>query len=101
MSVFSFDGFPPDRRLTHDESHALARAADLQALMRSAATRRDAAHGSVVTYSRKVFIPLTQLCRDVCHYCTFAHAPRKGEAPYLSLEKVLEIARAGAAAGCK
>ncbi|MFD2272655.1 radical SAM protein [Undibacterium arcticum] len=44
---------------------------------------------------------MTQLCRDVCHYCTFAHAPRKGEPAYLSIERVLAIARAGAAAGCK
>ena len=74
---------------------------DLGSLMRLAAARRDAAHGGVVTYSRKVFIPLTQLCRDICHYCTFAHAPRKGEHAYLTLEHVLGIARAGAAAGCK
>lgn len=55
----------------------------------------------VVTYSPKVFIPLTKLCRDVCHYCTFAGPPRRGERAYLSAEEVLEIARAGAAAGCK
>ena len=47
--------------------------------MRAAAALRDAGHGGLVSYSRKVFIPLTQLCRDVCHYCTFAHPPRKGE----------------------
>ncbi|HEY1491904.1 MAG TPA: 5-amino-6-(D-ribitylamino)uracil--L-tyrosine 4-hydroxyphenyl transferase CofH [Steroidobacteraceae bacterium] len=58
-------------------------------------------HGRVVTYSRKVFIPLTQLCRDVCHYCTFAKAPRALRAPYMSLAEVLAIARAGAEAGCK
>jgi FO synthase len=60
-----------------------------------------AGHGRIVTYSRKVFIPLTQLCRDVCHYCTFAKAPRALRAPYMSLEEVLAVARAGAAAGCK
>jgi FO synthase len=60
-----------------------------------------AGHGRLVSYSRKVFIPLTQLCRDVCHYCTFAKAPRSLATPYLSLEQVLDIARAGAAAGCK
>jgi FO synthase len=59
------------------------------------------AHGMAVTYSRKVFIPLTQLCRDVCHYCTFAKAPRALRAPYLSIEEALEIAQRGAAAGCK
>jgi FO synthase len=60
-----------------------------------------AGHGRLVSYSRKVFIPLTQLCRDVCHYCTFAKAPRELPAPYLSIEQVLDIARAGVAAGCK
>jgi FO synthase len=55
----------------------------------------------VVTYSPKVFIPLTKLCRDVCHYCTFARPPRRGERAYLTPDEVLEIARAGAAAGCR
>jgi FO synthase len=69
--------------------------------MAAAAGLRDAGHGAIMSYSRKVFIPLTQLCRDVCHYCTFAHAPRRGERAYLSRDEVLAIARAGAAAGCK
>src|SRR3954469_21212985 len=56
---------------------------------------------SLVTYSPKVFIPLTKLCRDVCHYCTFAAPPRRGERAYLTIDEVLEIARAGAAAGCR
>jgi FO synthase len=54
----------------------------------------------LVTYSRKVFIPLTKLCRDVCHYCTFAQPPKRGERSYLTRDEVLGIARAGAAAGC-
>jgi FO synthase len=58
-------------------------------------------HGRHVTYSRKVFIPLTRLCRDVCHYCTFARAPNSREPHYLSPDAVLEIARRGQAAGCK
>jgi FO synthase len=62
---------------------------------------RDARGPERLTYSRKVFIPLTQLCRDVCHYCTFAKAPRRVSAAYLSADEVLEIACAGAAAGCK
>ena len=57
--------------------------------------------GASVTYSRKVFIPLTQLCRDVCHYCTFAKAPRRLAAPYLSADQVRAIVRAGTQAGCK
>jgi FO synthase len=74
--------------------------APLDELMVRAAGKRDAAHGRLVSYSRKVFIPLTQLCRDVCHYCTFAQRPRAGHAAYLSADAVLAIARAGAAAGC-
>ena len=57
--------------------------------------------GETVTYSRKVFIPLTQLCRDVCHYCTFAKAPRRVKSAYLTAEEVLAIALAGKAADCK
>jgi len=56
--------------------------------------------GTLVTYSPKVFIPLTKLCRDVCHYCTFARPPKRGERAYMSIEEVLDVARAGAAAGC-
>jgi FO synthase len=54
----------------------------------------------VVTYSPKVFIPLTKLCRDVCHYCTFAHPPRRGQRAYMTGDEVLAVARAGAEAGC-
>jgi FO synthase len=88
-------------RLSATDSLALADATDLAPLTRIAAELRDRGHGKLVSYSRKVFIPLTQLCRDVCHYCTFATPPRKGEAAYLDSEQVLAIARAGAKAGCK
>src|SRR5271169_2579913 len=74
--------------------------APLPELIAEAAALRDAAHGRLVSYSRKVFIPLTKLCRDVCHYCTFAERPRAGRPAYLSRDAVLEIAHAGAAAGC-
>ena len=74
--------------------------APLPALLTAAAEKRDAAFGRLVSYSRKVFIPLTKLCRDVCHYCTFAERPREGHAAYLSADEVLAIARAGQAAGC-
>ena len=79
----------------------LARETDLPALMRRAAALRDAGFGRPVSYSRKVFIPLTKLCRDVCHYCTFAQPPRAGERAYLTLDEVLEAARRGAEAGCR
>jgi FO synthase len=79
---------------------ALAEFGETARLMAAAARMRDEAHGDSISYSRKVFIPLTKLCRDVCHYCTFARQPRSGDAPYLSPSEVLAIARAGAAAGC-
>jgi FO synthase len=86
--------------LAHADALALAECEDLSALMRGAAALRDAGHGDLISYSRKVFIPLTQLCRDVCHYCTFAHPPRRGERVFLTRDEVLDIARAGAKAGC-
>jgi FO synthase len=89
------------QRLSGAAAPALAKCLDVPALMRRAAALRDKGHGDLVSYSRKVFIPLTQLCRDVCHYCTFAHPPRPGEPIYLSAEQVLDIARAGARAGCR
>src|SRR5688500_15488405 len=73
-------------------------AAPLEELLASARGRRRG--GGLVTYSPKVFIPLTKLCRDVCGYCTFARPPRRGERAFMSEEEVLEVARAGAAAGC-
>jgi FO synthase len=77
----------------------VASSAPLSALLPAAAACRDAAFGAVVTFSPKVFIPLTRLCRDACGYCTFAAPPRAGAAPYLSLAEVLAVARAGAASG--
>ncbi len=73
----------------------------LDDLVAVAGAMRDEGHGGVVSYSRKVFIPLTHLCRDVCHYCTFAKPPQKGESVYMSREQVLAVARSGAEAGCK
>ena len=73
----------------------------LDELLGEARRIRDHRHGTRVTYSPKVFVPLTMLCRDHCGYCTFAKPPaRLGASPYLGPEQVLEIARAGAAAGC-
>ena len=72
--------------------------ASLDELLEAARSRRRG--DGLVTYSPKVFVPLTTLCRDVCGYCTFARPPRRGERAYLAEEEVLAIARAGAAAGC-
>ena len=73
----------------------------LEALMDTAATLRDQTWGRRVSYSRKVFIPLTELCRDVCHYCTYAKTPRHLAQAYMTPEQVLAVARAGQAQGCK
>jgi FO synthase len=89
------------RRPEAGEALAVLVDAPLAPLLAGARELTERGFGNVVTYSRKVFIPLTQLCRDVCHYCTFAKAPRKLASAYLSLDEVLAIARAGEAAGCK
>jgi FO synthase len=90
----------PHQELSREEALALTDAGSLVGLMAAAAARRDMAHGQIVSYSPKVFIPLTKLCRDVCHYCTFAHPPRKGERAFATIEEMLAIAEAGKAAGC-
>ena len=91
------------KTLALDEAEALmqARGPDLERLMELAARLRDLGHGDVVTYSRKVFIPLTMLCRDHCHYCTFAKPPAKLDSPFLTPEQAVAIASAGRAMGCK
>ena len=91
----------PPSRLSEEAIRSLARDADLESLTARAAHLRDLAHGNVISYSRKVFIPLTRLCRDVCHYCTFARPARRGERSFLTPDEVLEIARAGEQAGCR
>ncbi|MEH0933868.1 bifunctional FO biosynthesis protein CofGH [Micromonospora psammae] len=96
------------RALDVDEARALlaARGPALDELLRLAgevrdAGLRDAGRPGVVTYSKKVFIPLTRLCRDRCHYCTFATVPHRLPAAFLEQDEVLGIAREGAALGCK
>ena len=84
--------------MEHSVSDLLA--APLNDLMAEARRLRGLGTGTLVTYSPKVFIPLTTLCRDVCGYCTFARPPRRGARAYLSEEEVLAVARAGAAVGC-
>src|SRR3982750_3573311 len=87
-----------EERLEGEAAYTLARFAhsDPGPAMRAAAQVRDRLFGPRVSYSRKVFIPLTKLCRDNCGYCTFARAPRPEERAYLTPEEVLAIAQAGA-----
>src|SRR5437773_10925733 len=91
------------KTLSIDETEALlgARGGDLGRIMEIAAGLRDLGHGRTVTYSRKVFIPLTMLCRDHCHYCTFAKPPAKLDHPFLTPDEVVAIAEAGRKMGCK
>ena len=91
------------KALSIAEAEALlaARGEPLEELMAVAAGIRDLGHGRTVTYSRKVFVPLTMLCRDHCHYCTFAKPPARLEAAFLSPEEVVAIAEAGRARQCK
>jgi FO synthase len=88
-------------RLNGSQALSLADCDDLHLLTEAAAHLRDEGFGPLVTYSRKVFIPLTHLCRDVCHYCTFAQAPRNLTQAFMTIEQVLDVARQGAAMGCK
>ena len=78
----------------------LSQSISLEELMRQATVLRDQ-EKNVITFSKKVFIPLTMLCRDVCHYCTFAKVPRKLKNPYLRPEEVLKIAKEGQLSQCK
>ncbi len=73
---------------------------ETEELLAQASAIRDSAFGNRITYSPKVFIPLTMLCRDQCGYCTFAQPPARLESPFLSPDEVLRIARKGARAGC-
>jgi len=80
---------------SNQDALALANETNVAELMRKAAELRDEGHGNTITYSRKVFLPLTHLCRDSCHYCTFARPPRRNEKCYMSPEEVLEVVRQG------
>ncbi len=88
-------------RPTESEALALASCDDLASLQNAAASIRDEGFGQLVSYSRKVFLPLTHLCRDICSYCVFAQAPKPGEAAYLTPEQVVASAQRAETQGCK
>src|SRR5690349_6553537 len=89
------------RGVSAPEALALAEQCELPLLLRAAAALRDRTKGRAISYSRKVFIPLTHLCRDYCGYCTFRSDPVPGRSPYMTPDEVLIVAEAGARAGCK
>jgi FO synthase len=90
-----------DYPLSRDDALDLLEHADLVSLLGAASALRDRGKGKIVTYSKKVFIPLTHLCRDYCGYCTFRADPVRGMAAYMTPDEVLAVAEAGARAGCK
>jgi FO synthase len=89
------------RSLTREQALALMAHADLPSLLEAASSLRDAAKGRVITFSRKVFIPLTTLCRDHCGYCVFRRDPGDPGGQYMEPEEVLQAVRSAQAAGCK
>ena len=92
---------PVSRPVSREDALSLMSDAPLPALLQAAATVRDRFKGPSVSYSRKVFIPLTHLCRDYCGYCTFRADPQAGVQPYMTPDEVLAVAEAGRRAGCK
>ena len=89
------------RPRSREDVLAIAARSDLDSLCDTAAQLRDTGHGDLCTYSPKVFLPITRLCRDFCHYCTFATEPKHLDKAYMTVDEVLEVARQGAAMGCK
>jgi FO synthase len=87
--------------ISRGEALLLFEHADLRSLLQAAAAVRDASKGRTVSYSKKVFIPLTHLCRDYCGYCTFRADPAMGVEPYMTPDEVLAVAKDGRRAGCK
>src|SRR6201993_2133818 len=87
--------------ISREEALSLMAEGPLERLLQAAAAVRDRFKGRSVSYSRKVFIPLTHLCRDYCGYCTFRADPQAGVQPYMSPDEVLAVAEAGRLAGCK
>ena len=90
-----------DSYISDKDALQLAVLADCPSLLEAATGVRDQGFQNIISYSRKVFVPLTHLCRDVCHYCTFAQTPKYVAAPYLSVDDVLASAEQGAKQGCK
>ena len=93
---FSKEGLP-----SFDESLSLAEVKNSQELIQLASQLRDEGHNNIVSYSRKIFIPLTKLCRDSCHYCTFTQSPLRNQRNFMTPDEVLSIVRKGEASGCK
>ena len=97
----ALEGVAQARIASREEALLLIETAPLASLLGAAQTVRERAKGRTVTFSKKVFVPLTHLCRDYCGYCTFRSDPAAGVAPYMTPDEVLAVAEAGRRAGCK
>ena len=100
MNVLDIDRFR-NRKLEPEEALSLVQHNDLDALCGIATQLRDQHHGKVISFSKKVFIPLTKLCRDVCHYCTFSRGPVKNQPSFIRPDEVLRLVQEGEKLGCK
>ena len=89
------------KRPTEEEALALYKIKDIKKLTDIASSLRDEGHRNIISFSRKIFIPLTKLCRDFCHYCTFAEKPKKQKTNYMTKEEVMELIKQGEKSGCK
>src|SRR5262245_11127055 len=90
-----------DRGISRADAIELIEHGDLASLLKAASELRDRGKGKAVSYSKKVFIPLTHLCRDYCGYCTFRSDPNPKTSAYMTPDEVLAVAEAGVRAGCK
>ena len=100
MKVPEIDQFR-NRRPKPEEALNLVKHKELDSLIRMASQLRDQQHGKVISYSKKVFIPLTKLCRDVCHYCTFSREPINNQSCFMRPDEVLRLVQEGEKLGCK
>ena len=100
MKVSEIDQFR-NRRPEPEEALNLVQHYELDPLLRIASQLRDQQHGKVISFSKKVFIPLTKLCRDVCHYCTFSREPLNNQPCFMRPDEVLKLVQDGEKLGCK
>ena len=100
MKVPEIDQFQ-NRRPEPEEALNLVKHSELDSLIRIASQLRDQQHGKVISYSKKVFIPFTKLCRDVCHYCTFSREPINNQSCFMRPDEVLRLVQEGEKLGCK
>ena len=99
-NISTLDQFLKNRP-TEEEALSLSKIEDIKKLTEIASCLRDEGHRNIISFSRKIFIPLTKLCRDFCHYCTFAEKPKKQKQNFMTKDEVMELVKQGEKYGCK